>query len=89
MDTIEYELEYDDGTHDRYFANVIADNLYSQIDSEGQQFLVLEEISDHQKDGTALEVADGYTVGHNGNRTPKKTTCGWQLCVKMKEDFTK
>ena len=84
MDTIEYELEYDDGTHDRYFANVIADNLYSQIDSEGQQFLVLEEISDHRKDGTALEVADGYTVGHNGNITLNKTTRIWQLCVKIK-----
>ena len=32
MDTREYELEYDDGTHDHYFANVIAENLYSQIE---------------------------------------------------------
>ena len=47
MDTQEYEIEYDDGTNDRYFANVIAENLYSQIDSEGRQFLVLEEITDH------------------------------------------
>ena len=78
MDTREYELEYDDGTHDRYLANVIAENLYSQIDYKGQQFLVLEEISDHRKYGTKLEVADRYTVGHIGNRTPKKTTRGWQ-----------
>ena len=35
MDTREYELEYDDGTHDRYFPNVTAENIYSQIDSEG------------------------------------------------------
>ena len=28
MDTREYELEYDNGTHDCYFANVIADDLY-------------------------------------------------------------
>ena len=76
MYTREYELDYKDGTHDRYFANVIADNLYSQINSEGRQFLVLEEISDHRKYGTALEVTDRYTVGHNGNRTPKKTTRG-------------
>ena len=76
MYTREYELDYKDGTHDRYFANVIADNLYSQINSEGRQFLLLEGIYDHRMDGTALEVADGYTVGHNGNRTPKKITCG-------------
>ena len=35
MDTHEYELEYDDGTQDQYFANIIAENLYLQIDSEG------------------------------------------------------
>ena len=43
---------------------------------------------DHQKDGTAFEVANGYTVGHNRNRRQKKNTYGWQLCVKMKWDFT-
>ena len=26
-------------------------------------------------------------MGHNRNITPKKTTGGWKLCVKMKEDF--
>ena len=55
MDTREYELEYDNGTQDRYVANVIAKNLYSQIDSEGHQFLVLEDISDHRKYGTAIK----------------------------------
>ena len=79
MDTREYELEYDDGTHDRYFANVIAENLYSQVDSEGHQFLVLDEISDHRSDGTAILVADGFTVSRNGNRIPKKTTQGVNL----------
>ena len=76
MDTREYELEYDDGTHDRYFANVIAKNLYSQVDSEGHQFLVLDEISDHRSNGTSILVADGFTVSRNGNRIPKKTTRG-------------
>ena len=80
--TREYELDYNNVTHDQYFANVIADSIYSQINSKGRQFLLLEDIFYHRKYGTALEVANGYTVGHNGNRTPKKTTCGWQLCIK-------
>ena len=41
MDTREYELEYQDGTQDQYFSNIIADNLYSLIDSEGHQLIVL------------------------------------------------
>ena len=89
MDKRKYELEYDDGTHDWYFANVIAENLYSQIDSEGHQFLVLEEILDHRKYGAAIEVADGFTIGANGNRHPKKKTRGWEMNMKMKEGFSK
>ena len=82
-------MEYEDGTHDRYFANVIAESLYSQIDSEGHQFLVLEDILDHRKDGTAIKVADGFTIIENGNRHPKTTTRGWELNMKMKEWFSK
>jgi hypothetical protein len=56
----------DDGTIERYTANVIAENLYSQCDSEGCQFLVLDEIIDHAKDNTAVTIADGYTMSYNG-----------------------
>lgn len=88
MDTREYDIEYEDGTSDRYFGNVIAENLYSQVDSEGHQFFVLQEITDHNKDATAIDVADGFTVSHNGNRHPKKTTRGWKLLTKMKEGMS-
>jgi hypothetical protein len=37
---------------ERYTANVIAENLYSQCDSKGRQFLVLDEIIDHAKDNS-------------------------------------
>ena len=77
METREYELEYDDETHDRYFANVIAEYLYSQIEYEERHYLVVDKISNHQRYGTALEVANRYTVGHNGNRIMKKTTHVW------------
>jgi hypothetical protein len=36
LDTRTYELEYDDGKVDRFMANAIAENIYSQMDSEGQ-----------------------------------------------------
>ena len=38
MNTREYKLEYDDGTHDHYFANVIDKNLYTQVGLEVHQF---------------------------------------------------
>ena len=34
FDTREYEVEFTDGTHERYQANVIAENMYAQVDDE-------------------------------------------------------
>ena len=59
--------------------------MYSQVDTEGHQFLLLSEISDHKSDHTAIKVADGFITSRNGNKTPKKTTCGWELLAQMKE----
>ena len=63
MDMREYEVEFIDGMTERYSANIVAENIYSQCDSEGKQYLVLKEIIDHKSDESALCVSDGYTVG--------------------------
>jgi len=85
LDTREYEVLMPDGATVSYTANVIAKNLFSQVDSEGRQFLMLEEISDHRKDKTAYSKDDGYVVSHNGNKTLRQTTQGWQLAVQWKD----
>ena len=85
MDAWEYELEYDYGTHDRYFANVIAENLYSQLDLERHQFLILEDISDHCSDQIAIYVAGGFIIIQWRNNHLKKNTSGWELLTQMKE----
>ena len=53
-DTREYELEFEDGTSEFYTANMIAENMYSQIDSEGEPFKLISEIIDHRTDARAL-----------------------------------
>jgi hypothetical protein len=88
FDTREYDCVFDDGTMERYTANVIAENLYSQVDSEGRSFLVLDEIIDHEKDNSAIPISDGFTIGYNGNRVPKKTTRGWKLLCQWKDGST-
>jgi hypothetical protein len=65
FDTREYGCVLDDSTMERYTANIIAENLYSQCDSEG--FLVLDKIIDHAKDNSVILIADGYTTSTNGN----------------------
>ena len=88
LDTREYEIELEDGTTDRYFANTIAENLWSQCDSEGREFLILSEIIDHRKNKRAIGKDDGYTTSRSGIKTPKKTTVGWQLLVEWTDGST-
>jgi hypothetical protein len=85
FDTREYECVTEDGVTERYSANVIAENIYAQCDDEGRSMLVLDQITDHRKDDSAISIADGYTVSHNGNRTSKRTTRGWQLLCTWKD----
>jgi hypothetical protein len=60
LDTRQYEVELEDGTTDAYFANIIEENLYSQVDNEGRELLAFKEISDHRKNGHAIGIADGF-----------------------------
>ena len=75
LDTREYEIEFEDGTTDFYLANVISENLYSQVDSEGCSHLVFQEIINHRSNPKlAVSKQFGYTIGCNGNKVAKKTT---------------
>jgi hypothetical protein len=74
FDTREYEVEFTDGTHEKYQANVIAENMYAQVDDEGNEFILLDEITDHRSDASAIQIADGTIRGANGSEKPKKTT---------------
>jgi hypothetical protein len=57
---------------------VIAKNKFAQVDSEGNQFLLLQEITDHKEDHSAVPVSKGTVHGANGQRKPKVTTrVGW------------
>ena len=85
FDTREYVVEFTDGSTENYFANVIAECMYAQVDSEGRQFQLLQEITDHRSDNSAISVADGFMTSRNGNRVPKVTTRGWSLLVSWKD----
>ena len=84
MDSRSYEVEFADGTRDKVTANIIAENMYAQIDDHGNQHALLSEIQDHKKDGTALTEEDSWDY-RGANKTRKQTTKGWQLLVAWKD----
>ena len=62
--------------------------MFAQVDDEGNQYLLMNETTDHRKDKRAIPISDGITRGHNGNESPKITTCGWELLVQWKDGLT-
>ena len=84
VDSRSYEVEFADGTRDKVTANIVAENMYAQIDDHGNQYALLSEIQDHKKDGTALTEEDSWDY-RGANKTRKPTTKGWQLLVAWKD----
>jgi hypothetical protein len=85
LDTHEYEVEFTDGAREIYMANMIAENMNSQVDEEGQQYTLMSEIIDHKSDGKALSKDDGFYLDCYGKQQPRMTTCGWKLLVEWKD----
>ena len=82
FDTRAYLVEFKDGSVAEYTANIIAENIYSQVDQEGCSFSILQEITDHKVDPkVALNESNGFYLSANGNRVNKKTTQGWKFLV--------
>ena len=53
-------MEFIDGTTEQITANIIAENIMSQVDAEGNRQLLLKEIVDHK-----YEAPEGSVHGDN------------------------
>ena len=67
LDTREYDVVLPGGSTVAYNVNTIVENIYSQVDANGRDDGMLDEIVDHARDDTALDKKDGFVLSHNGN----------------------
>ena len=74
LDTRVYDVMFPDGAVYHYAANIIADNMYSQVDSNGQHTTLLKEITDHMKSSMAVPIDDKFVVPKTGRKSIRKTT---------------
>ena len=88
LDSRMYEVEYADGSTEAITANLIAENLYSQVDSEGRSHTVIREIVDHRKNGHAIAISDGYYETPTGQRRRRRTTKGWDMLAELGDGST-
>ena len=80
-----YEISFPNGQMEELAENLIAENMLSQVDSEGHHYQLLKEISDHSVDRSALNRSDGFIRSRGGNIHAKKKTRGWKLEVKCND----
>jgi hypothetical protein len=88
LDTRLYQVMFPDGTTSEYSVNVITECLYSQVDSKGNQYLLLDRINNWKKTNDAIDDSNVLQISSNGNLHPRCTTKGWKLCVKWKDGST-
>ena len=88
LDTSSYQVQFDTGEIEEFTANVIAESIQAQIDDDGYNLHELSEILDHRTDDTATKLEDAFFITKSGRKCPKKTTKGWQLCIRFKDGST-
>ncbi len=75
LDTRVYEVMFPNGAVQEYAANVIAQNLWQQVDSEGNHHQVMQSIVDHRSDGKAVKKEDAFKES-GGKKMRRFTTKG-------------
>jgi hypothetical protein len=85
LDSRQYDVVFEDGSTNTFTANVIAENMYPQVDDEGHHFTIVDEIIKHKSDGSAVKNDDRFVESPNGNWTQQLTTKGWKLLVQWKD----
>ena len=88
LDTRVYEIEYIDGTTAALSANAIAENLFAQVDDEGNRYVLFDSIIDHRTDGTEVLDKDAFIKLKHGGRKRRITTKGWEILIQWKDGST-
>ncbi len=95
-----YEVEYVDGHKASLSANAIAENLFAQVDDEGNRFVLLDAIADHRVNGKQLTQGENIIKTKSGGKRYKQSTKrlgesstnnqqkGWENLLQWKDGST-
>lgn len=85
LDSRDYEVEFQDGYKASLAANAIAENLFAQIDDEGNRHVLFQEIIDYRTTGKQVLQQDAFITTRMGTRRRRETTLGWEMLVQWKD----
>ena len=69
-------------------ANNIAENLFAQIDDEGNRQVLMDEIIGHRSNQHAIKQQDAFIVTKTGTKRHRETTKSWELLIWWKDGGT-
>eukprot|EP00804_Cyclotella_cryptica_P009222 CCRYP_020309-RA/>CCRYP_020309-RA protein AED:0.34 eAED:0.42 QI:64/0/0/1/0/0.33/3/0/271 len=88
LDTRVYEVCFPDGRTEELAVNVIAEAVYAQCDTDGNQYVLLNAIMDYGKDPSVAVAWDDQVTIVDGKKIIKHSTRGWELCCEWKDGST-
>ena len=88
LDSRMYEVEYKDGTKASLAANYIVENLFMQVDQEGNKHVLLDELIDYRVHGHEVKLQDAFITTGTGMRRRRETTIEWELLAQWKDGST-
>ena len=72
LDSRMYEVEYQYSTKASLAANYIAENLFTQVDQEGDRHVLLDELIDYRVNGHKVKLQDAFITTGTGTRSNRK-----------------
>ena len=88
LDTRTYLVQFDDGKVTELTANVIDAQMYAQCDSDGNMYVILDDLTDHRKPSKAISIEDQKTTDRRGQNVMRRSTAGWKICCQCKDRST-
>ena len=87
LDSRVFTVQFADGEEKDIGFNVLAEHLFSQVDTEGNQYRIFREIINHRRRDSAVAKEDGFRKSKR-NKIRKKTSTGWDFEVEWKDGTT-
>ena len=55
--------------------------MFSQVDDEGDRFVLFGAIIDHRAEGSEVKPDDDFIISANGSKRRRQTTKRWQILI--------
>ena len=85
QNTMVYDVEFMYDVVKEYTANIIAKNMYAQVDHDGHSHDILDIILDFKKDEKTLIGDDSYVNTNSGRNHIKHESSGWKFLIQYKD----